>query len=227
MSAGSFQVRKLSPSFQDISKGCYAAMQSETALALTAPYHVEELEALETYLQQCAAAGQPFEHFVAIGCGNLRYMDIALRFCKTYTAIDPHLQEQIDPEKQDYLKRHRHITILGKGFEEVSRDDLPSGKKLFFFLFNVFPYINDALAAQQQLASAGDSVIISSWNDKSFEALRLQKAYYDYLNDAYSSAIARSKFGGYIDEVEKKSAVFCSGAARLKGKTTDILALKI
>lgn len=221
------KTEKLAPHFQGISRQCYAAMQSETALALTAPYHVEELRVLENYLAKNADTDQPFEHFIAIGCGNLRYMDVALRFCKTYTAIDPNFQEQIDPEKQDYLKRHCHIRTLSKCFEDVARDELPEGKKLFFFLFNVFPYLDGALVAQEKLVNPGDGVIISSWNNNSFEALRLQSIYYDYLNGAYSSAIARSEFNGYIDDVEKKSAVFCSGAERLKGKTTDILVLKI
>jgi hypothetical protein len=221
------QVKKLAAPFRSISEKCYAGMQSETALALTAPYHVEELAALEDYFEQNADAKQPFTHFVAIGCGNLRYMDVALRYCKTYTAIDPNLHRQIDPEKKDYLKRRCHINILDKGLEEVHPSELPAGRKLFLFLFNVFPYISNALAEQQRLASSGDSIIISSWNNKSFEALRLQKTYYDYLNGAYPCSLARAEFNGYIDEVERKSAAFCSSTERIKRKTTDILALKV
>jgi len=223
MSHGSLSpAQKLSAPSPVISSKCYAGMQSETALALTAPYHMEELEALEGYLSQ----GE-FEHFIAIGCGNLRYMDVALRFCKTYTAIEPNLQMQVSPEKHEYLKRHRHINILGKGLEAVTQDELPAGRKLFFFLFNVFPYINGALAAQKKLAGVGDSIIISSWNNSSFEARRLQKIYYDYLNSTYPGTLDRMESTGYIDEVEKKSAVFCSSTERLLGKTTDILALRV
>lgn len=202
-------------------------MQTETALALTAPYHVEELQTLENHLTRHAAAGEAFDHFIAVGCGNLRYLDVALRFCKTYTAVEPNLQGQIDPDKKNYLEKHRHIHVISKSFTQVTPNELPKGRKLFFFLFNVFPYIEGALSTQRALANPGDGIVISSWNDDNFEARCLQKIYYDYLNDAHGCSIARSHFNGYIDEVEKRSAVFCSGAERLKGKTTDILTLKV
>lgn len=217
----------LKEKFDSISRKCFAGMQSETALALTAPYHVEELEALEKYLTKQAENGAPFDNFVAIGCGNLRYMDVALRFCKTYTAVEPNLRERIDEGQQAYLEAHSGIRILSKGFEDVQREDLPEGKTLYFFLFNVFPYIDDALAAQKRLVGAGDGVIISAWNADNFEARRLQKTYYDYLTEAYACTLVKSSLNGYIETVERESAGFCSGAERVKGRMTDILALKV
>jgi hypothetical protein len=213
--------------FEDIGKTCYAAMQSEAALALTAPYHAEELERVEHVLARCAREGWPIEHFIAVGGGNLRYMDVALRHCRSYTAIDPHFGAQLDAEKRAYVAQRCQVNVLEKGFAEVAAGELPAGRKLFFFLFNVFPYIDGALAAQRRLAAPGDAVIISSWNDRSFEARRLQQIYYDYLNAAFAGALSGPRVNGYIDEVEKRSASFCAGLERRRGRTTDILALQL
>src|SRR5690348_3828727 len=107
---------KLHKTFKKVSKRCFAAMQTETALAMTAPYHVEELSELDNLLSVHAASRNPYDHFIAIGCGNLRYMDVALRTCKTYTAVEPNICDQIPPARRAQLEKLSGVRILDRDF---------------------------------------------------------------------------------------------------------------
>ena len=119
------------------------------------------------------------------------------------------------------------VNIVAKKFEDVTQADLPEGRRLFLFLFNVFPYIEDALALQKKLARPGDIVIVSGWNNESFEARRLQDIYYEHLGREFTCNLHDDATNGYIDGVQKQAAEFADTASRVKGRTTDILALKV
>ncbi len=164
------------PSLSDISKDCFTAMQSPASLALTVQYHVEEKAAIRKILAQSG-----IEHFIAIGSGDLRYIDVAFDFGKTYTAIEPSFKDELTTAEISNLKDRAGVSVIAKGLEDVTPEELPEGRRLFFFLFNVFPYIDDALALQRKLAKPGDIVVVSGWNNDSFEARRLQDIYYDHL----------------------------------------------
>lgn len=215
-----------SPSLPDISKECFEAMQSPASLALTVPYHLEEKAAIKKILDEVAKQGG-IDHFIAIGSGDLRYMDVALDAGKTYTAIEPSYADEMTPAALAELKKRTGIGIVAKRLEDVQPGDLPQGRRLFFFLFNVFPYIDDALALQKKLSRPGDIVVVSGWNNESFEARRLQDIYYDHLGRDFTCNLHDNVTNGYIDGVQKEASSFAETASRVKGRTTDILTLKV
>ncbi len=207
---------------QPVSRHCFAEMQSQAALALTAPYHVEELQAIEGLLSRHA-----IEHFVAVGCAQLRYMETALRHCRTYTAVEKYLEDHIGPEMQARLKKRCRINLLNKDFESISASDLPKGKKLFLFLFNVYSYIEDALETQKILAGPGDVIVVSSWNVQSPASWRLRNEYQHYMKKNASECSSPIKTHDYLDDAEKSFSSFCAQTKRVKGDVTDILTIHV
>lgn len=211
-----------------ISKSCFAAMQSETSLVLTTPYHAEELAALEKLLAETEAAGKPVDHFIAIGCAQFRYADVAFQKCKSYTAVEPGLEDNKDIALLKSKSATSKIHIVTKPFEDVTKEDLPQGgRKLFFFLFNVFPYIDDAQKTLKELAAPGDIAVVSAWNNNSFEALHLQKVYYGYLQSAFNCELSGEKRSGYIDLLAQSEREDGAEVSRTKGRMTDILTLQM
>lgn len=211
----------------DISNDCFAAMQSKMSLAMTTAYHAEEMAAIRRILGDITESDSGIEHLVAIGSGDLRYLDVAHNFRKSYTAIEPSLATELSAHETAELRDHFGIGIVAKKLEEVTQDDLPQGRRLFFFLFNVFPYIPDALELQKNLVRPGDVVVVSGWNNESFEARRLQDMYYEHLGRQFKCDLAGRVTNGYIDGVEKQAQQFASTTSRVKGRTTDILTLKV
>lgn len=205
-----------------ISTSCYAAMQSQKSLELTNDYHCEELKTLETMLAQFEKRGEKIDHLVAIGCAQLRYADVASKHCKSFTAIEPNL------EGAGIRPATPNINIITKNFEAVDQTDLPqTGRKLFFFLFNVFPYINGAIDQVKHLATAGDVVVVSSWNNNNFHARRMQSMYYATLQREFNCVMSQKALSGYVDKLARDTAPIATIEARVKAGVTDVLALKI
>jgi len=215
----------LSGSLTGISRGCFAEMQSDASLALTAPYHAEEARALENTLRRFERQGVRFDQIVVIGCAQLRYADLALRHGIGYTAVDPNLDDHLDADKMSFIRDHSNVTLVRKSFSDLSREDLPKGKKLYFFLFNVFPYIKDGLETQKRLASPGDAAVISTWNGESLAARRLRDVYYCRLRDSFSKAALPGRLD--MDRLEGECDGFSASQRRLRGKYTDILVVKM
>ncbi|HYD18542.1 MAG TPA: hypothetical protein VEF76_08700 [Patescibacteria group bacterium] len=214
-------------SLTDISKDCFAAMQSKMSLALTTAYHREEMAAIRGILRDLAEGGVGIDHFIAIGSGDLRYIDVAHDFGKTYTAIEPSLANELTLSQSAELRAKLNIGIVPKRLEDVNPAELPEGRRLFFFLFNVFPYIPDALALQKTLVRPGDLVVVSAWNNDSFEARRLQDMYYEHLGREFKCDLHGAVTNGYIDKVEAQSRSFARVTSRVKGRTTDILTMQV
>lgn len=213
------------PGLADISKECFEAMQSPASLALTMPFHMEEKAAIKKILAEADKQGG-IDHFIAIGPGDLRYLDVALAAGKGYTAIEPSFND-LPPEIAASLRVEAQVNVVAKKFEDVTEQDLPEGRRLFFFLFNVFPYIEDALAMQKKLARPGDIVVVSGWNTDNIEARHLQEAYYAHLGREFTKALHNDETNGYIDAVQKSANDFAETTSRVKGSTTDILTLKV
>ena len=216
--------------FPHVSRNCFAAMQSKSSIALTAPYHVEEFSSLNKVLTNCDPNCSKPEHFVAIGSGNLRYMDVALKYCDTYNAVEMNMDDHIKPEMQSYIKRNNNVNLINKSFSDVLKSELPESSKVFFFLFNVFPYIPNAIASIKNLANPGDVIMISSWNNQSFTARRLRNIYYNHLQSSDTScpfvppAYATQN---YLDDVEKQTALFTKKQYRRQSSITDILTCQV
>ncbi len=209
------------PSLSAVSKPCFAAMQSKKSLSLTFPYHKEEHEEISRLLKDV-------ENFIAIGCAHMRYADLALANCRTFTAIEPSLNDNIPEDKMHVLKSKRGVNIVPKNFEDVTEADLhDKGRRVFFFLFNVFPYIDNALENLKKLARQGDLVVISGWNNGNEKACELQKKYYGYLKSEFGDSVALQGSSAYIDLLEEEGKSIASSTCRIKGKTTDILTMRI
>lgn len=216
-----------SPTLSEISKPCFAAMQSQASLALTLPYHAEELAHIRNLLRNVDFSGGDIDCFVAIGCAQLRYADVAFQHCWNYAAIEPNLEADASKAEIDMMRSLRGIRIVAKNFEDVTKEDLPAGRKLFFFLFNVFPYIKDAEKTLRQLASPGDIVVVSSWNEQKASARKLKEQYYDYLSSQFNCSIADKVDARVIDKLWEKMPDTASNVYRVRGETTDILTYRI
>jgi hypothetical protein len=192
-------------------------MQSPASLMLTASYHAEEQAVIEAVLSTYA-----IKHFIAVGCAQLRYINTALLHCQTYIAVEKYLEDHMSAELQNYVKQCQNIILLEKDFGHILGTDLPQGRKLFLFLFNVYPYIDNAFMIQQKLAKPDDIIIVSSWNSKSSASWQLRDHYERHMKDhtKYASPI---KIYDYMDEAEKDVSSFCAKTERIKGKITDIL----
>lgn len=214
-------------SLTEISKPCFAAMQSQTSLALTMPYHAEELAHIERVLRDVDLSGGEIDCFIAIGCANLRYADVAFQHCWNYAAIEPSLAAEPANRDSEILRRLHGIRIIPKNFEDVEKEDLPRGRKLFFFLFNVFPYINDAEKKLRELANPDDLVVVSSWNNDSTEARILKESYYSYLSSQFNCTIADKIDPDFVDKLLTRLPDAASNAYRVKQDMTDIVTYRV
>lgn len=225
MAQNNLQSKNPDTSLTLISKPCFEAMQSKASLALTLPYHAEELERIEGCISSLKAEQRKVDNFVAIGAGHFRYADVALKNKLTYVAIEPSFRDEAPHMNAGFQTPQANVHIVPKKFEDVTQADLPSGRNLFFFLFNVFPYIQDALSCLKSLTKTGDIVVISSWNKDSPEAQRLKTTYYGYLMSAFNCHIAPAN--DYMDVVQTESARMAPCSVRMKSKITDILTMKV
>ncbi len=68
------------------------------------------------------------------------------------------------------------INFIAKGLDKLEFEDLnQTGKKLYFFIFNVISYITDPLGCINNLHRSGDVFVISCWNKKSKDSMDIRK----------------------------------------------------
>ncbi|HKU18133.1 MAG TPA: hypothetical protein VJP80_02560 [Candidatus Saccharimonadales bacterium] len=167
------------PDLNNVSDEYFYRMLSPSALKTSAPYHLEEKRNITKALQACPNIAEM--NFVAVGGGELWELRSALRYAKRYVCIEPLAHIFFNDSIKYMIEERRDIDYIAKGFEAVSRDELPKGGCFFMFLFNILAYIKEPISAINNIVRPGDVLFITTWADTR-EARRTRQAYLDHLN---------------------------------------------
>lgn len=160
-----------------LEKSRFLRMWTEPALQLALPYLQAETQILSEYLR-LPQQSSPKMHLCAIGDGVLRYAQLGLQNCHTYTAIDPLIGQHRLSAPPPPSSR---LTTISKPFDQLFPEELPQGNTLFVFTFNVFAYLPRPMKALKSLAKKGDVLFISSWSDTA-AAYAVRQSYFAYVD---------------------------------------------
>ena len=154
----------------------FLRMLCPLGLNLAKPYLAEERQSLLALMEKEHLYSNSL--FIAIGAGPLIHLDVAISYNQTYVGIDPLINEFIN--KLVKIPANG-ITIINKTLEEVNKCELPLGRQLFVFLFNVISYINDVAEHVNRLVRPGDFVFFSTWS-KTKESNKNKHDYFQHVN---------------------------------------------
>jgi hypothetical protein len=126
-------------------------------------YLNEEIAVLQSFVSNYAAIKKM--NFVVVGAGPLLHVSLGCENAKCYIAVDPMSHLFINDLPQDFFIKNPKIKIVSKYFENLQRCDIPSRPSLYVFTFNVISYINDFVAAVNNIVKKGDVLFVSYWNN--------------------------------------------------------------
>jgi hypothetical protein len=193
------------------------------ALKLSKPYNDEEALALKHFLQRNQVTRKM--NLVAVGAGELWYLQFGLKYAKRYVEIEPLLDLFLNTDVE-FLTEHFHkVYLIDKRFGEVPNELMPPGPSLYVFLFNIFSYIDSAVQTVNRVVEEGDILFLSTWN-RTPEAKAVRKRYFDFLNATEEKTIidpettvALTDFDHFpFDELR-----YYKRHRRITGSITDIL----
>lgn len=104
-------------------------------------------------------------NFIVVGAGPLLHVTLGLEHAKCYLAVDPLSHLFLNDIPQDMLVHNRKVKISNKYFEALDKDDIPPGKSVYIFTFNVISYIKNFVAVANKIIKKGDILFLSYWNN--------------------------------------------------------------
>lgn len=142
-------------------------MMEPSSIKLAKPFLNEEREALIKFLDSLKAS---YYNLCFIGDAIYLYCEIANKYAENYLVIDP-MARLNTPGK-----------VIFKQFQEIQMEELPVGKNVFVFPFNVLYYIPDPIKELKRLTKKGDSIFISGWNNTS-KAVHVMSRYFTHIDE--------------------------------------------
>jgi|GEM_PF-5759247 len=173
----------------------FVQMQTKKSLELTHKYHLEETKHVSQLLNK---QSNKINNAIVVGCGNLRYRDLAIENSILYIGIDLYLKNQLTVDRSDY-----DLVLLNKCFSEVASEDLTTGPSAWIFPFNVYPYLPKARSTILRLTSPSDVLMFSTWNVANPEATKVRDNYYSTLPDAINSQLYGEASQGLFAELQE------------------------
>lgn len=176
--------RKLNPLTEvpeegSVSSEYFFRMMSPRASVLAKNYLDDETNLLESTIDKL---DDPKEYnLIAVAGGQLGMLKTGLEKNKSYTCIEPLANLYLGKQIQYLVKKIQNVHIVKKRFADTIRKDLPDGKNLFVFMFNILAYIKNPIREINDLIRPGDVLFISTWSATP-KAKEIRAKYFDYLN---------------------------------------------
>lgn len=146
----------------------FQRMLSNTAISTASLYLKHEKKVLVDILRSAA----DIENVVVVGAGPFIHLSAILEHQKNYI--------RIDPCSSTPTVSCNKIINFNSFFENIKRDQLPEGKLIFLFCFNVLFYLDQPEKHINRVLRKGDIVMISQWSDTDYAA-SLMKKYFHYV----------------------------------------------
>lgn len=201
----------------------YYRMLSPQAIKRSLSYQHEEEKSLKDLLSKTSNANNM--NFIAVGAGELWYLEYGLQYAKKYVSIEPLTKIFLNDSVRYLVKQTPNIALLEKKFGEVLREEIPSGNSIYVFLFNILAYIEKPISIVNRLLREGDILFISSWNS-TFKAKEVRTRYFNYLNKFEKKVVIDpdDTIGlCHLDDFPFQSLKYYKKHRRITGKITDIL----
>jgi len=162
-----------------VSSEYFFRMMSPGAIKLVKNYLRDEHSLVEKTIEK---VDNPKEYnLVAVAGGQLWLIDIGLEKTKSYTCIEPLADLYIGNQIQYLIKKNKNIRVIKKRLADTSKKDLPEGKNIFVFTFNILAYIENPIREINDLIKHGDILFISTWNTTP-KARKIRTRYFNFLN---------------------------------------------
>jgi len=110
----------------------------------------------KSIIRQLLGLNPQINNVVVIGSGPMAYLSLVQEYNKKYVGIDPYF-----PIK---TMNNQSIYYLEHGFEDIERNQIPTGPCLYVFWFNVFHYVKAPAQTINRLSQPGDMVLHSTWS---------------------------------------------------------------
>ncbi|MCX6732944.1 MAG: hypothetical protein NTV98_05385 [Candidatus Roizmanbacteria bacterium] len=211
------------PSSGSVTEEYFFRMMSPGAARKSKSYEDEEQKSLQWLIDNTSDIFE--RNFIVIGAGTLWYVDLVFNKVKNYIAIEPLSKLYISRQLMFLIKKFKNIKIISKLFGDVSIDEIPNGKNIYVFMFNILAYIEGPITRINKLIKPNDIIYISSWN-KTPEAKQVRKKYFDYLNSFENEIIIdpESTLGlCHLDNFPFDKLKYYKSHKRITDKITDIL----
>lgn len=157
----------------------FVRMMLPDAEQIAAPYVTEEKNSVTKLLKSLPDASE--RSLVVVGAGPLWYRDIAREKVKQYVAVEPLADIFISKEEQEEMMKDPFVHVINTGFGDFPAEQLPAGKTVFLFHFNIISYIPHPMRVINKYCKPGDILYLSTWNTTP-HAKDVRKQYFDYLN---------------------------------------------
>lgn len=167
------------PQKNSVSSEYFFRMMSPTATKIAERYINDEVRLLENTLESLENSNR--YNLVVVAGGQLGMVEIGLEETKSYTEIEPLADEYIGKHVKYLADKVGNIHIVKKILSKVNKSDLPKGKNIFVFTFNILAYIENPIKEINHLINSGDVLFISTWS-RTPKAVDIRKEYFDYLN---------------------------------------------
>ena len=211
------------PEEGSVSKDYFFRMMSGKATVLSKPYDSEEREVINSFISKNQDISKM--NFVVVGAGMLSYLESAFNKVLNYVAIEPLADVFVKKQLKFLVQQFKNIIVIPKKFGDVNKKDIPDNPSVFTFIFNILAYIEHPISKINKIITPGDILIISSWN-RTDEAKKVRKEYFDYLNSVEKEVIIDPKQTIGLCNLNNfpfEKLVSYKKHKRIKGLITDIL----
>lgn len=167
------------PKKGSVSSEYFFRMMSPRASKISKRYIDDETELLTSMI-----SGLEDHHdynLVVVAGGQLGKLQVGLELTKSYTCIEPLTDLYMGRNVLYLVKKMSKIRLVKKLLSEVRKGDLPEGKNIFVFLFNILAYIDNPIKEINRISKPGDVLFISTWNLTPV-AKKIRTKYFNYLN---------------------------------------------
>jgi hypothetical protein len=213
------------PKEGEVNQDYFYRMLTPEALKFSKPYNDEEAKVLKNFLKTNPSTKEM--NLVAIGAGELWYLQYGLKYAKSYVEIEPLLDLFLNDDVEFLAKNFNRIHLFDKRFGEVGNGEMPPGPSLYVFLFNIFSYIDNAINIINEVIEEGDVLFISTWNSTP-EAKKVRKEYFDYLNQSEGKTVIDPDTGVALTDFDHfpfDKLKFYKNHQVIKGAITNILVI--
>lgn len=174
------RIQALSDEKTSYSSEVFVRMLSKEGLKKAALFLNGEYEHLEKMLAS-RSVNRENQNFIAIGGGNLLYIDLAYKYNCNYITVDPSVDMFLSKEVQFLVTNFSKIKLIRDNFLNLKKSDIKNrSNNIFIFLFNVISYIHNPIQYLNQLIKPGDTVFISLWNHTP-QSLKVINDYFKYV----------------------------------------------
>lgn len=215
------------PEKGSVSAEYFFRMMSPQATELAQEYLDDEMSLLKDTINSLP---NPKEfNLIAVAGGQLGMLEIGLEKTRSYTCIEPLADLYIGKPLQYLVDRDGDINVIKKLLSDVKKTDLPKGKNLFVFMFNILAYVEHPMRDINEIIKPGDVIFASTWS-KTAKAKEIRTKYFNFLNSFEEKVIIDPELTKGICDLEKfpfDKLKFPSTHKYVKTDVVEILEIKL